>query len=612
MLGVMAGLGFSGGSSSQPAPASSQDLQDAAGTGSVLGDASAKSNSIANSLDIMASNSNRDLEYSNAMLRSLKSIDTSISALAGNVAKQISVSGSMFDTSARRIGTTGSSGFLGLFASSTERSLYDLGVNLASGSVAEIIANGISGSTYQVIQQVKKKSGFLGIGGGTKTTYETSSGAIDAAITASIGGVVASLRNGLVEAANVVGLQGAQALIDGFQVNIGKISFAGLTGQEIEDQLNAIFSKVGDDLAGALLPSLSTMQQIGEGLFETFARVARQYQVVDIALASIGKTFGAVGVSSLKARDELVQLFGSLDDFAEQTSFFRDNFLTEAERIAPVARSVATELDRLGLSGVSTREQFKATVLGLDLTTVAGREMYAALMAVAPAFDKVAKYAEAANKTMSDAFKKTVSEFQGYANALTKYRETLRGDLRTQAGAYDATRKAFLTTAGLAAEGDATGLAGLENAGKNFLTASKANATSLTAYLRDVASVATAVDRGIFAATETADYAQLQLDALTASTALLQSIDTGIANLGGQLAGPVVVTSEPVPTGSGSGAESNTALLEEIQRLRTEAAARDLQIAQQNSAIIRMFNRWDGDGLLIRTDADTPIQTQVV
>lgn len=613
MLGVMAGLGFSGGSSTQVAPPSAEDLQNNAGTGSVLGDAGAKSNSIANSLEIVAANSNRDLEYSNQMLRSLRSIDTSIGALAINVAKQISVSGSMFDTGRLNLGSSGSGGFLGIGGSSTTRNLYDLGVNLNSGSVADIIANGISGQTYQIVQQVKKKSGFLGIGGGTKTTYQTTTGSIDASITSAISDVVASLRSGLVEAANVVGLQGAQALIDGFQVNIGKISFKDMTGQEIEDQLNAIFSKVGDDLAGALLPSLATMQQIGEGLFETFVRVAREYQVVDMALASIGKTFGAVGVASLQARDELVQLFGSLDDFAEATTFFRDNFLTEAERIAPVARSVSAELERLGLSGVATREQFKATVLGLDLTTVAGREMYAALLAVAPAFDKVAKYAEAANKTMSDAFKKTVNEFQGYANALTKYRDSLRSGELSRGNAYEASRKAFLTTAGLAAEGDATGLAGLENAGKTFLTASKANATSLTAYLRDVASVANAVDKGIFAATETADYAQLQLDALTASTALLQSIDTGIANIGGQLAGPVVVSAEPVGTGSAPSAnETNAALLEEITRLRSEAAARDLQLAQQNATIIRLFNRWDGDGLLIRTDSDTPIQTQVV
>ena len=615
MIAVMAGLGFSGGSSAQAAPTSSQDRQDNAGTGSVLGDATAKSASIANSLEIMASNTNRDLEYSNQMLRALRSIDTNISALSGNIAQQISVSGSLFDTSGQRLGQSGSSGFLGLFASSTERSLYDLGVTLNSGSVADIIANGISGQTYQIIEQVKKKSGFLGIGGGTRTTYETTNGAIDASITAAIGDVIASLRNGLIEAAGVVGLEGAQALIDSFQVNIGTVSFAGMTGQEIEDQLNAIFSKVGDDMAGALFPALSTMQQIGEGLFETFIRVAREYQVVDTALKSIGMSFGAVGVASLQARDELVQLFGTLDDFASATTFFGENFLTEAERIAPVALSVREELDRLGLSGISTREQFKNAVLGIDLTTTAGRELYAALLAVAPAFDRVADYAEAANKKLTDAFSATIKEFEGYAASLTKYRDSLRQGELVGGNAYLASRRAFLSTADLAAQGDAGGLGGLENAGKTFLTASRANATSLTAYLRDVAMVANAVDQGIFAATETADYAQLQLDALNNSASILASIDAGIANVevllgGGQT--PAIVTTSPV-TGPPTGGElSGGPAIVELQAQISTNNALMLQMVENSSALVRLWSRYEGDGLLIRTDSDTPIQVETV
>ena len=56
-------------------------------------------------------------------------------------------------------------------------------------------------------------------------------------------------------------------------VHKGKeFSFKDMTGQEIEDQLNAIFSKIGDDMAGAILPALKDMQLVGEGLFETFAR----------------------------------------------------------------------------------------------------------------------------------------------------------------------------------------------------------------------------------------------------------------------------------------------------------------------------------------------------
>jgi len=407
----------SGGGGTVAAPTSPEDLQKAAGSGSILGDSRAQSNSIANSLGIMASNSNSSLEYSNQMLRALKAIESGIGNLSGVIARQITVSGSMFDTSGLNIGQSGSAGFLGLFSSSTTRSLYDAGIDLATRTVGDIVAQGISGSTYQIVQQVKKSSGFLGIGGGTKTTYQTTTGALDGAITGAIVDVIASLRAGLIQGADLLGIAGAQALLDSFQVNIGRMSFAGMSGEEIERQLNAIFSRVGDEMAASLYPQLAEMQQIGEGAFETFMRVARQYQVVDTALASIGRTFGAVGLGSVQARDALIQLFGTMDEFVERTSFFAEKFLTEQERLAPVRAAVSAELARLGLSQVATMEQFKAVALGLDLTSEAGREMYAALMALAPAFAALHQSASAVLSERVD-LERRILELQGNTAAI--------------------------------------------------------------------------------------------------------------------------------------------------------------------------------------------------
>lgn len=423
MIGVMASLGGKGGSVATPSIPSAEDMQAQQGAGSVLGDSAAKSDSINRALEIMAANSNSDLEYSNQMLLSLRSIQNNMANLSNSVARQISVSGGMFDTSKLGLGSSGKGGVLGIGAKSTTRELQDLGINIVSSTIAEIVAGGIKGNTYQVVQQVKKKSGFFGIGGSTRTSYQTTTGAIDQDVRNSIVDVVASLRQGLIDGAAVIGLDGAQAILDSFQVNIGKISLKGLTGAEIEEQLNAVFSKVGDQMAGALLPSLTSMQKIGEGLFETFARVAREYQVVDVALRSIGKEFGAVGISSVAARSALVQMFESLDQFVEQTNYFRDNFLTEAEQLAPITKAVADELQRLGLSSIATIEQFKMAVLGLDLTTTAGQEAYFALLQLAPAFKKVAdaqneiaekQLAEA--KAIADAAEKAAKAVQDLQN----------------------------------------------------------------------------------------------------------------------------------------------------------------------------------------------------
>lgn len=563
MIAVMASLGFKGGgSSSAPSIPTAEELQEAAGTGSVLGDSKAKSNSIANSLEIVAANTNRDLEYSNAILKALRSIDTSISRMAGSVAQQIQVAGGMFDTSGARLGSSGSSGFLGLFASSTTRELWDLGMDLNSGSVAQILQDGIDGRTYQIVQQIKKKSGFLGIGGGTKTTYETTYGQIDESITSAIQDVIYSLRSGLIEASKVIGLDGAAAIIDNFRVEIGRLSFKDMSGEEIEQQLNAVFSKVGDDMAAAILPGLREIQQVGEGLFETFMRAARQYQVVDTALKSIGMAFGSVGVGSLAARDALVQLFGTLDEFVSQTEFYRDNFLTEAEQVAPIFSAVQAELARLGLSTVDTMAEFKGVVSGLDLTTEAGRTLYAALMALAPAFATVERFQEKEAKARED----EARAYSDHADSLRAYLKELTGGTAASFAQIVAT---FRSTAAAAAGGDLTALGNLRGASQDYLTAMRDRAGSLIEYQRARAQVLNSIGQGITAA-----------DSMAIAKRTMTAVET---------------------------------LSSEVTQLRSETNTLQMQIAENTSATARLLNRsTDVDTTRISNDADTPIIVDLV
>jgi hypothetical protein len=215
-------------------------------------------------------------------------------------------------------------------------------------------------------------------------------------------------------------------MLDGFQVNIGKISFKDMTGQEIEDQLNAIFSSIGDQMAGAL-PSLATMQKVGEGLFETFIRVAKEYETVDVELKSIGKTFGAVGVGSIAARDALVQLFGGLDDFVSATDFFRDKFLTDAEQIAPVQASVIAEMQRSASPASPPATSSSAGARPRP----DHRRRAADVRLAARGRAGVRQGAELLRPDQQDgdpALQSTVDQFTKFADSLQKYRDTLFAD----------------------------------------------------------------------------------------------------------------------------------------------------------------------------------------
>ncbi|RST30164.1 hypothetical protein HMF7854_04475 [Sphingomonas ginkgonis] len=384
MVAVIAALGFRGGGGGRStAPMSADDLQKKAGTGTVFGAPDEKSASIAHSLELVAANTDGALQSSNEMLKSLRSIDTSITAMAGAVAQQINVAGSLFDTSKLNLGSSGSGGFLGIGAKNTTRTLYDAGITLAATTVGNIVANGISGSTYQTVEQIKKKSGFLGIGGSTKTSYQTSNSGLDGSITSAVQSVIVNLRNGLVTAAGAIGIDGAKAMLDSFQVNIGKVSFKDMSGAEIKDQLNAIFSSVGDQMASSIFPMVTQFQKVGEGAFETLVRVASTFQAVGDSLKMLGTSAANLGIA---ARMGLADQFETIGDLTSTVNAYFKTYYSEAEQSAAKTAQLATVFASLGLSMPGTLAGFRQLVEAQDLTTSAGQEVYATLLKIAPAF----------------------------------------------------------------------------------------------------------------------------------------------------------------------------------------------------------------------------------
>lgn len=154
------------------------------------------------------------------------------------------------------------------------------------------------------------------------------------------------------------------------------------------------FTGVGDTMAKELVPSLAQLSLKGESASAALQRLAGHYTVVDTVLATLGATseqaFGAIGVASLAAREQLVAAAGSADALANRTAFFSENYLSEAERLAPIQKHVTEQMAALGYASVTTREQFKETVLALAssgaLATKTGAEQYASLMALSDAF----------------------------------------------------------------------------------------------------------------------------------------------------------------------------------------------------------------------------------
>ncbi len=223
---------------------------------------------------------------------------------------------------------------------------------------------------------------------------DTDRKAVDATTSNAFVEAYAAIRNVSATLANTLGVDTASLATRAQALNI---NLTGLTTEA--DRLGAVtkfFEGVGNAIALELVPSLGQFKVGNEDLSTTLQRVAGDYAGVDAALQLIGRTsqdaFGAVGVATIGARENLIKLAGSLDSLTSGTSFFAENFLTEAERMAPVLSTVADTLGKLGMAGTTTMEDYKKKVLGLNLASAADQELYIKLLALAPAFKAASDY----------------------------------------------------------------------------------------------------------------------------------------------------------------------------------------------------------------------------
>ncbi|WP_308921756.1 hypothetical protein [Janthinobacterium sp. J1-1] len=415
------GVAVSGGGG---ADTTAKDRQSANGTGTVLGDSSAKSESIANSLAIMEKNSGLGLAYSSSMVLSLKQIVSGIGGLGSLLVR----SDSLTATLATKSGSSG--GMLGNIASSIfggKTSVIDTGIVTSQASLGNLEQSGISVSSYV---DTKKSGGWF-----SSDKYRTALTGLGAETDDQFSKIILGLRDTIVAASDTLGLGGDAFAnkLNTFVVNLGKISLKDLKGEELQKALEAAFSKLGDDMAKFGVGGLEKYQQVGEGYLETLARVANNYMQVSDVLAVLGKSFQVTGLGAVALSENLITAAGDLDALTSGTSFFVDNFLTEAERMAPITESVNDAMGKLGLAGVTTMDGFKAAVLsaadGVALGQDGAAQLYASLLALAEPFKTAADYAAdlaaatgavaAANKSASEIVSER-QDLQQQLNELTK------------------------------------------------------------------------------------------------------------------------------------------------------------------------------------------------
>ena len=494
------------------------------GTGTVLGDSEAVSESITKSLEILEDFAEPQYQTLQSMNKYLANISNALGGVSSLLIRQggfaFGAGASEFDTGYKNNLKTVNGAFIfnpindliskipvigqingmfggvinsvmgGLFGkTSVKTTMTDSGIYFADQLLTDAIEN-FNGSAYQTIKtKTTKKSWF---GSSSKTKTKDYFQALDSETERQFSLVLGGLYDTVLQAGTALDKtaeQTAQSL-SGFVVSIGKISLKDKTGEQIQETLTNIFGKLGDQMAATAFPALIPFQQVGEGLFQTMTRVATGMEEARYYIDRLGKSFndlsyteilnkqGNVGFEalyqSIKKTDEalygvdnnLIKIIENLDSTAEELytaysildtlrstlSFlglavegismasirgagsvenlsngindYIENFLSDEEKLSYKTMLLTKEFDRLGIALPASKDDFKALINGLDLTTEEGQKLYGSLITLSGAFSDVSDEAEKLTNVtitllsnLSQSIKNVVATLRGSNNS---------------------------------------------------------------------------------------------------------------------------------------------------------------------------------------------------
>jgi hypothetical protein len=372
---AFAGSGFSD---------SAAQRQASQGTGTVLGDSEAKSESITKAVEITADATTKLVGLNRGMLNALLSLQEGLTGAAGLLARgagEADFSGMDLAVGGAGSGLFDGKGLLGRLLTGSSK-ITDEGIVIMGGALMDMLEN-ISVGAYQ---EVQSRSWAFG-------STQTNTGVVD--VTDEFGRqfelVMQSIADTVREGALALGLLPAdiEAAMAAFQVEEIRISLKDLSAEEKQAELEAVFSAIFDGLAGAVVPFIEQFQQVGEGLGETLVRIATEVQVAQEAFRQLGLVVNVTDPERFaQIADSLIQASGGLESFITGMQTFVASFSTDAYQFNVASQELSSAFAQVGLGVPETREAMWELMQSLDATTEAGQEQIATLLRLASTADE--------------------------------------------------------------------------------------------------------------------------------------------------------------------------------------------------------------------------------
>jgi len=632
------------------------------GTGTVKGDPTAQSESIKNSLEELNKIDTMTMKYSAKMLVALNQIEYNTSGLA-----DLLVSSGMIQTNASSAGIqtgfksslpasrllTGSgvgiagavdgplgmltytaidkltggavSGLVnkafsyisGLFG--TKTSIKGQGFNIGAQGLGDILNGGLSAQYYTDVEKKKKVLGVT-----TSTSRKTYYSETDKLFKDQISLIFTGFADSIKAASPLLGtsLQSVTDKLNKFVVNIGRVETSGLSQEDLQKRLSAVFSALGDNMASAILPGFEKFQKVGEGYYQTIVRVATGIEesknlldnfgiaVIDVnsvlnkqgevaaeivrdsilagrplqgiadiiaaisgsasdiaqaysALVDVRDILISMGVSASATTSSLLAGAGGLSNLQDSLSSYQENFMTESERLAAKTAKLQTQFSVLGLQMPTTAQGFVALVKGIDTSTESGQKLLGRVLGLSEGFSEITTSIDDAAQATTD-FMKSILD---YVNQLDVSSSNVAGNF-AQAKAL------FAEQFNLAKGGDSSARGNITSYADKLLEAAKNQASSAVEYQTILASVKSellGLTTGVYSNT-----------VLTSDINSLQSSNS--VSTATQIADQAETTQELL-----------TDILSKLTEMQTEDRAEGQSSITKLSTIEKIFKRIDND-----------------
>jgi hypothetical protein len=277
-----------------------------------------------------------------------------------------------------------------------------IGGSLPSGwqTASQGVSVGVNDGNFEgdAYEHLRARGGFSG----TRNIHRLSE--LDAATETALNGYFTNLNDTIVGQATSLGVSGADSILQGFNMAT-QIFTGGTANDDLQEWLEIstrqayaqAFDNMSPELAAYMNSAVDIVNDSVEDIAEAFATTAAGFTAVTDATVLLGLNFDSLDPSAVGASAALVELMGGLDQFQSATQSYYNEYYTLEERqkiaLAEAAIEVAgfnAALNANGVQSITSRDQFMQLVEGLDLSTEAGRALWAQAMDVSGSFAAVA------------------------------------------------------------------------------------------------------------------------------------------------------------------------------------------------------------------------------